>query len=98
MGIGRRRHRCKSDTTEPIIKTYLLVERLVVFEEALESLEHLDFTGDTGLSCRLSLHNRHPQRPLVARHETLQVFQQKLQEVATVTVHQKVSWRNASEM
>jgi hypothetical protein len=26
----------------------------------------------------------------VARHEALQVFQQELQEVATVTVHQKV--------
>jgi len=49
----------------------------VVFEEALERLEHLDFAGDAGLRGRLSLHHRHPQRPLVPRHEALQVFQQK---------------------
>jgi hypothetical protein len=70
------------------VETHLLVESLVVFEEALEGLEHLDFAGDAGLRGRLSLHYRHPQRPLVPRHEALQVFQQKLQEEAAITLHQ----------
>jgi hypothetical protein len=55
-------------------ETHLLVESLVVFEETLQSLQHLDFAGDAGLRGRLSLHHRHPQRPLVPRHEALQVF------------------------
>jgi hypothetical protein len=63
----------------------------MVFEEALKCLEHLDLARDTGLCCRLSLHDRHPQRPLVSRNEALQVFQQKLQETETVTVPQEVS-------
>jgi hypothetical protein len=33
----------------------------------------------------------------VPRDEALQVFQQQLQEVATVTVHQKVPQNNTSE-
>jgi hypothetical protein len=80
-----------------VIATHLLVQRLVVFKEALERLEHFDLTGDTGLRSGLSLHDSHSQRPLVPRDEALQVFQQQLQEVATVTVHQKVPQNNTSE-
>lgn len=57
----------------------LFVERFVVFEKRLEGLEDFDFGRNAGAVGRLSFDHRHPQRPFVARHQTLQVFQQQLQ-------------------
>ena len=57
---------------------YLLIKGFVVFEQGLEGFENLHLTGDAGRRLGLSLHHRHPQTPLVAGHQALQVLQQQL--------------------
>ena len=59
--------------------THLLVQGLVVLEQRLEGLEDFHLAGDPRRGLGLSFHHRHPQTALVARHQTLQVFQQQLQ-------------------
>lgn len=57
---------------------YLLIERLVMFEKALQCLQHLYLAGHSALCGSLPFHHGHAQRPLVSRHQTLQMFQQQL--------------------
>lgn len=59
---------------------HLLIQGLVVLKQRLEGLEDFHLTGDPCRGLGLSFHHRHPQTALVARHQTLQVFQQQLQE------------------
>lgn len=51
-----------------------------MLEQRLKGLEDLHLTGDPRRRLGLSFHHSHPQTALVARHQTLQVFQQQLEE------------------
>lgn len=60
--------------------THLLIQSLVVLKQRLEGLEDFHLTGDPRRGLGLSFHHRHPQTALMAGYQTLQVFQQQLQE------------------
>ena len=67
---------------EPEPLAHLLVERLVVLEERLERLQHLDLRGDARLRGGLPLDHRHPEGALVARDEALEVLEEEARVVA----------------
>ena len=50
----------------------------MVLEQRLERLEHLHLAGDARGGLGLPLHHRHPQGPLMPRHQALQVLQEQL--------------------
>lgn len=65
---------CQINNT--IVNAYLLVQSLVMLEQALQRFQHLHLTGHSTLGSRLPLDHRHAQRPLVSRHQTFQMFEQ----------------------
>lgn len=50
----------------------------MVLKEGFERFQDFDLARDARLRGRLSFDHRHPQGPLVPRHQTLEVLQQQL--------------------